>query len=38
LVATPAKTGLKKQQQAASDKPQAKSKKGAHLSAGPSPV
>ena len=33
-----AKSGLKKQQQAASKKPQAKSKKGVHLSAGPSPA
>jgi hypothetical protein len=38
LVRMSAKSGLKKQQQAASKKPQAKSKKGAHLSAGPSPA
>jgi hypothetical protein len=37
-VSTLAKTGPKKQQQAASNKPQGKSKKGAHLSAGRSPA
>jgi len=36
LVRMSAKSGLKKQRQAASNKPQAKSKKWAHLSAGPS--